>query len=707
MADTLLAHLTNALDLAVFRGQRGGALLPCSPLPHWYHRLVCPTDHLPDEAMSPFLEYFLAEADDFWHRCAQGEDPQELDSGVWTEVDEAHREHHLKASAHWQGGQPLLLIQRAERQLEEQRSILQKARERSLEYESLVREVQKKELLLATMAHGLIGHAAAARRDFTALEVEPLTPSGKRMVERGHHHASEQESLIRAVLRAFSSELDDLEKYYTDADRAPCLAKAVNKVAENIEASFAAKGVDLDLFNAGETRWAVVGESERLERVVSSLLENALRRCPLQGRVAVKLRRLDDSIRVEFTDPGPPVPAAEADALLGDLSRWRPGGAEADAGLFASRLTIERWGGSVGCEAAEDGEWCFWFQLPVADEPPAAGDGPAGRKRPVFKAGETVAGRYEIIRFLGQGGMGAVFAAHDRELDRKVALKTILPHCSSSPSELERFKREIALSHRISHNNVCRVFDLFQHRRRRTDGSVETIFFLTMELLNGEPLTKVVSRCDRGRMSTSDALPIVRQMAAALDAAHAQGIVHRDFKTDNVFVEPGESKTGSRVVVIDYGVARAREEGEPTGQASSGVEIVGTPVYMAPEQLEGAEVTPAADIYALGIVMYQMVTGRFPYPGGSPLAVAANRLARPPTPPDVHRPDLDPAWTKAILRCLEREPVDRFPSGAEMVRALTEQTNPGSLIDRASRHLRRLRKTTGANEPSASGREPG
>jgi len=276
-----------------------------------------------------------------------------------------------------------------------------------------------------------------------------------------------------------------------------------------------------------------------------------------------------------------------------------------------------------------------------------------------FTPGDEIAGRYFIRRFIAFGGMGEVYEADDRVLRETVALKTIRPDVADDAAILERFKREILLARRVTHPNVCRIFDLGVHAR--TGRSTQT--FLTMELLSGQTLA------DRLRMgktfSIAEAAAIVPQMTAALDAAHREGIVHRDFKSGNVMLCPK-----GRAVVTDFGLARG-VEGDPfASNATGGVGILGSPAYMAPEQVEGTEVGPAADIYALGVVLFEMVTGYVPFAGESVMACAAKRLKGPAPSPRIYVPDLDRLWERVILRCLERDPADRYATAGDVARAL-------------------------------------
>ncbi len=285
--------------------------------------------------------------------------------------------------------------------------------------------------------------------------------------------------------------------------------------------------------------------------------------------------------------------------------------------------------------------------------------------RTLFRPGEVVAGRFRIRRFLAAGGMGQVFEAEDLELGGPVALKTLRPEVSSDPRAMERLRQEIRMARQVTHPNVCRIIDIEHHH-----GADGDIAFVSMELRPGETLLQRVRR--HGRLSTAEALPLVEQMCAGLQASHQAGIVHRDFKSANVVLVPRES--GWRAVITDFGLART-EEGPSLTDANA---IVGTPDYLAPEQVEGKRATAAADIYALGVVLYEMVTGARPFSGDSAATTALSRLTTPPTSPRRLVPDLDPRWEAVILRCLERKPADRFAGAADVVTALRESGLKGA-----------------------------
>jgi hypothetical protein len=289
--------------------------------------------------------------------------------------------------------------------------------------------------------------------------------------------------------------------------------------------------------------------------------------------------------------------------------------------------------------------------------PTADGAHPSGSGQ-TLAVGELVAERHRIERFIAAGGMGEVYEAEDQMLGERVALKTVAVARSDDAGFADRLKREVQLARKVTHPNVCRIFDVGRHVR--ADG--EAILFMTMELLAGETLGRRLRA--GGPLSPRDARPLVAQVAAALDAAHDAGIIHRDLKSDNIFL------VGGRAVVMDFGLAEAhatRERLEP--------EIAGTPHYMAPEQALGETVTGASDVYALGVVVYEMVTGQLPFPSGrTPFSVVARQLSYAPVPPHVYAPALPTRWTRTILRCLERDPARRFPRAGDVATALAPRS---------------------------------
>jgi eukaryotic-like serine/threonine-protein kinase len=299
------------------------------------------------------------------------------------------------------------------------------------------------------------------------------------------------------------------------------------------------------------------------------------------------------------------------------------------------------------------------FAYSPGSEPTAASPARAGVGSSRLEPGHSLAGRFVIVRFIARGGMGEVFEAVDKELGIRVALKTILPAYANEASVVDRFRREVVLARRVTHTNVCRIFELYS-----AEGpSGEPLKFLTMEFLDGESLAQRLKRV--GRLGPQEALPLLRQMAAALDAAHAQGVVHRDFKPSNVMLVPlgqdSPSASGDvRVVVTDFGIARTLLSGTERDSTQTGA-VLGTPQYMAPEQMAGGALTAAVDIFALGVVLQEMLTGEPPFAADASLKESREPLSSQGGPP----PPLDRRWKAVLAGCLEREPSRRFSSAQQ------------------------------------------
>jgi len=282
-----------------------------------------------------------------------------------------------------------------------------------------------------------------------------------------------------------------------------------------------------------------------------------------------------------------------------------------------------------------------------------------------FTAGTILAGRYRIIGLLGRGGMGEVYRADDLTLSQPVALKFLPETLAKDSIRLSRFIAEVRIARSISHPNVCRVYDI---------GEMDGQRFLSMEFVDGEDLSSLLRRI--GRFSTDKATEIARQICAGLAAAHDKGVVHRDLKPANVMID-GQGK----VRITDFGLAGLAAD------LKEGDVRVGTPAYMAPEQLSGKEVTPRSDLYALGLVLYEMYTGKPPFKRGNSIAeLIHDREQGTPTSPSSLVADLDPAIERAILRCLEKDPRQRpatplavaasLPGGDPLAAALAAGETP-------------------------------
>jgi serine/threonine protein kinase len=285
-----------------------------------------------------------------------------------------------------------------------------------------------------------------------------------------------------------------------------------------------------------------------------------------------------------------------------------------------------------------------------------------------FIADDLVSDRFRIVRFIGRGGMGEVYEAEDKALGRNIALKTIRPEIALDQRVIARFMQEIQLALKVTHPNVCRVHDI-GHDKRSSEGIEGEITYLTMELLPGLNLAERLR--SSGRMSTQEALPIVRQIADGLRAAHEIGIVHGDLKSSNVVLASTEN-SGYRAVVTDFGLARLVST--TTSETAHSIGATGTPAYMSPEQVVCGKVTTASDIYSLGVIMFEMVTGTLPFTADTPTSIANKRLEEDaPTPRSIVS-YLDSKWDHAIIKCLKRDPEDRFQSAMEIVDSLQPRT---------------------------------
>jgi serine/threonine protein kinase len=272
--------------------------------------------------------------------------------------------------------------------------------------------------------------------------------------------------------------------------------------------------------------------------------------------------------------------------------------------------------------------------------------------------GTLLAGRYEILQLLGRGGMGAVYKARDKELDRLVAVKLIRPELARSPEMLRRFKQELILARQVTHKNVIRIFDLGQ-----SDGTK----FITMDFVEGQDLRALLR--ERGKLPPPEAAKIMLQICRALEAAHAEHVIHRDLKPQNIML--GEN---GRVYVMDFGIARSAHV---PGMTQTGA-LMGTPEYMSPEQARGEKLDERSDIFSLGVVFYEILTGKSPYPSDTPLATLWKRMDEPVTPPSQLERDLPPALDAIVVKALEIVPENRFGSAREMAHQLEIWLGPSA-----------------------------
>jgi len=261
-----------------------------------------------------------------------------------------------------------------------------------------------------------------------------------------------------------------------------------------------------------------------------------------------------------------------------------------------------------------------------------------------FTTGSTFANRYQIIEELGKGGMGEVYKAFDREVNVRVALKLVKPEIAAEKNTIERFRNELKVARGISHKNICRLYDL---------GREAETYFITMEYVSGEDLRSFIRRARR--LDVGTAISITKQVCEGLSEAHRLGVVHRDLKPGNIMIDnEGNAK------IMDFGIARSISVKGITGAGM----MIGTPEYMSPEQVEGKEADQRSDLYALGVILYEMVTGRVPFQGDTPLSIALKHKSEVPKDPRELNGQLPEGLSRLILRCLEKDKEKRFQSAA-------------------------------------------
>ena len=292
-------------------------------------------------------------------------------------------------------------------------------------------------------------------------------------------------------------------------------------------------------------------------------------------------------------------------------------------------------------------------------EPPAQRGGSGPRPTPPshpsdfgyearYVPGTMLLERYRIVSPLGKGGMGEVYRAEDLKLGQTVALKFLPKSLARNEEALARFTREVRMARQVSHPNVCRVFDI---------GEADGQAFLTMEFVDGEDMSSLMRRI--GRLPADKALEIARQVCAGLAAAHEHGIIHRDLKPANIMLDGR-----GRARITDFGLAGLASEMKGEDARA------GTPAYMSPEQFSGGEVTAKSDLYSLGLVMYEIFTGKKPYEAATYDQMARLREKSAPTAPSTHLKDIDPLVERVMLRCLEKNPTKRPVSALQVAAAL-------------------------------------
>jgi len=328
-----------------------------------------------------------------------------------------------------------------------------------------------------------------------------------------------------------------------------------------------------------------------------------------------------------FSDPDSPTLAAGSSGGVGGGTATKTGSGESSSSSLDAATIADA------------------SPLPGSPVPPESISSPT-----LFASGTLLGARYQVLRVLGQGGMGAVYQARDQELDRMIALKVIRPELAANPSILARFKQELILSRNVTHKNVVRIFDL---------GEAGGTKFITMEYVEGEDLRTVLRR--KGKFSAKEAVPVIQQICRALEAAHSEGVIHRDLKPQNVMRDPQ-----GRVVVMDFGLARSLES---EGMTQTGA-LVGTLEYMSPEQALGASLDQRSDLFAVGLIFFELLTGKAPYKADTAIASLMKRTHERAVPASDVDPSIPVSLSAIVGRCLERDPKDRYQCAADLLKEL-------------------------------------
>ncbi len=296
--------------------------------------------------------------------------------------------------------------------------------------------------------------------------------------------------------------------------------------------------------------------------------------------------------------------------------------------------------------------------------------GPGEIDRCATLSGKLLDRRYQVGRRLGEGGMSYVYRAQDVESGSAVAVKILLPRLSRDPAAVERLRREASIAMRLNHPNVCPIL--------RT-GEVDRMIYLVMPYLEGEPLSEHESR--RGPLGLAEAVPLLIQICQGLQHAHELQVIHRDLKPENIMLVPdGTSDAGEpqyRAVVMDFGLAKERRAGLEVAKLTATGIVLGTPEFMSPEQIRGKPLDGRSDVYALGILAFELLTGQLPFGGKSAQETMIARLRGSPTKLRDVRPELPVKLEAVIQRCLAVDPVERFSSMEELAHAFEATISTG------------------------------
>lgn len=286
----------------------------------------------------------------------------------------------------------------------------------------------------------------------------------------------------------------------------------------------------------------------------------------------------------------------------------------------------------------------------VLAKSPTADPGASQMPTSFLSVASALENRYQVLKEIGRGGMGVVFQAYDKQLKEQVAIKVLSPLLSHDSEALERLKREVSAARRVTHSNVIRIHDISETHQ---------LYYVSMEYFNGISLKEFIKQT--GALSAMQAYQIAGQICDGLEAAHQQGVIHRDLKSQNIIIN-----TANQVKIIDFGLARTAHH---DGMTVSGL-IMGTPEYMAPEQVSGKRVDERADIYSLGVILYELFTGKLPFTGDSAISIGFKQIKDDPPSPRSVNPQLSEEVERVILKALEKDPFSRHRNVTELRKSL-------------------------------------
>jgi signal transduction histidine kinase len=369
MSDKIAFELFAALNYLVLQRIDVGYFKILGNLPNWINHF-CPRkiesgmNILIQEEGFPFIENFLIDAEEFW----QENQEKPLESGLWVSLDLYATEHYFEASAICINNQKILLIELVDDFYKEKQQIIQKARENQLSYQQILKETQKKDVLIHCIIHDIAGQLSGINCCLALLELENLTPKGRERLDIGRRQSIKQEILIREILDAFSAEINSLESFTVNIESAPDILKIAQEIIQLLTPNFNLNKIQLKLINNlnDEASSKVVGDKSRLERVITNLVENAYRYSPSESTVTIVLEEKETSIFVYIDDEGNGVPNEFIHSLFKKFSQAHNKPGKVGLGLYFCRITIERWGGKIGYSPRPQGGSRFWFSLPKA-----------------------------------------------------------------------------------------------------------------------------------------------------------------------------------------------------------------------------------------------------------------------------------------------------------------------------------------------------